>query len=223
MIAANLSGRFIHRYWQSHFKFCWNSGGARQADKKRVKVGAVSALGVAGPDDVAVAAAGRSLVVGHVGDHVIVNRAGLIEISSLAGNHRGGEFLDAFIERHQAVGLQPAIQISLRGRSAVRYFRKTVMNVFTTANRKHHGYGNVGHFWIPHIDVHDLVSILRVGEDFRWRRRAHLALEDLLIVVALRIGEPDFDTLAIGGDPTYLRRVGDLQSARLRRTLYRRG
>src|SRR5690349_6603537 len=82
-----------------------------------MKVGAVAALGGAGPDGVAASPAFAGLVVAHGGDNVIVDVAGFLERIGDAGGLLAGKFGDGVVERHELVRLQIALHEGIVSRS----------------------------------------------------------------------------------------------------------
>jgi hypothetical protein len=100
---------------ETNFKARGNPGSAHHADEERVEIGAIAALGSAGPDGVAAAPAFAGLVVAHGGDDVIVDVACLGECGGVTGGLLTRKIGDDACEGDELVGLKVALEVR-RGR-----------------------------------------------------------------------------------------------------------
>src|SRR5713226_631520 len=96
----------VSRQRKPNFEARRNSGRPHHADKQRVEIGAVAALGRAGPYRIAVTPTGAGLVVAHSGDDEVVDcprsREWVLDSACLLR----GEFRDGSVKRHATVRLK---------------------------------------------------------------------------------------------------------------------
>src|SRR5215471_18681876 len=78
VIAGNFALALVRRKRKPDLEPAGDLLRARHRDKERMKVGTVAPLRVARPESVAVSPAGAGLVIAHVGQRVIVERACLL-------------------------------------------------------------------------------------------------------------------------------------------------
>ena len=218
VIARDLPLAVLGRQREADGEAGRDARGPVEADEQGVEVGAVAPLGVAGPGDVAVPPAGAALVVRHRLLHVVVDGARLFEVGPLALGHRPGQRLDAVVERHQAVRLQPLRGV--RGHGPGRPGGKTggevVVERLPAAHPHVHLHGHLGLFGVGHREVEHRVAVAAVLGDHVGDRRRDAGDGDLLEIVAHRHRDPDVDLAGVRrqlGDPGL---VGEFEVPRLR-------
>ena len=75
------------------------------------------------------------------------------------------------------------------------YLREIVVQVLTAPHRKSHRHRNRRRLRILHLDVHNLIPVFRPLHNFRRIRRHHVRFQNLLVLIALRIRQPDLHIL----------------------------
>src|SRR5262249_49949433 len=106
MVTGDVAGASFIRQRQAHGEAGGNADGASHADRQRVKIGTVSALGIAGEKGVASTPAGTALVVFHQTHDLVVDSPGLFGIAVQATNRILGERSDWSVERDERLSLQ---------------------------------------------------------------------------------------------------------------------
>src|SRR5215471_10173989 len=86
VVARDFARGLIGGKWESDFELCWNFLRARHRNKERMKVGTVTALGIARPEHVAVAPSAAGLVVTHIREDVVVDSSGFLQFACLDGD-----------------------------------------------------------------------------------------------------------------------------------------
>src|SRR5260370_13133811 len=89
-----------------------NSRRSHHADEQRMEIRAISALGGARPDRIAVSPAGSGFVVAHGGDHVVVDCARFRKWILKSACLLRGKFSDNSLKGHTAIRLQEPLQIT---------------------------------------------------------------------------------------------------------------
>src|SRR5579863_9669400 len=79
VITRDLRGVFIGWERESDFEARGNSLGARHGDKQRMKIGAVTLLGITGVENVSMSPASSSLVVAQSCENVVVDGASFLD------------------------------------------------------------------------------------------------------------------------------------------------
>src|SRR5437879_3462301 len=77
MVAGNLRRILAFRQWEPNFEPGGNVLRAGHGNKDRVKISAIAALRVTGPESVALAPSSATLVITHGGKGVVIEGAGL--------------------------------------------------------------------------------------------------------------------------------------------------
>src|SRR5687768_7947192 len=91
MVAGDFAFGLVIGNGEADFKFAVNARSASHPDENRMKIGAIAALVVASPDDIAAAPAFAAFVVSHHADGLFINRSHLlIETAALHGIFRQG-------------------------------------------------------------------------------------------------------------------------------------
>ena len=96
---------------------------------RRVEVGAVAVLGIAGPHGVAAAPAGAALVVLHGIEEVIVSSFGFVDCVGFIAGDLYGQLFDFAVDRNEFVGLD----VALHGRGHNARLRIFGLELFVVA------------------------------------------------------------------------------------------
>ena len=179
-----------------------------------MKVSAITALRFASPVNVTIAPTGATLVILHIRENVVINGASLVEIRRPPCRHFDRQLSNAPVKRDEMVRPKPALYIRQRhGVAGSRNLREIVAYVFASPDGEIHGNRNRPHDRIFHLDVHDLIPMLGVGEDFRGIGRRHVGFQDFLIIITLRIWQPDFYLLRTRGNVVDFCRVRHIKGS----------
>src|ERR1700722_1661499 len=187
-----------------------------------MKIGAIPAFRVAGPINIAIAPARASLVVLHVRQHIIINSPGLGYIRGLACCHLRRKFADALIEWHQMIRLQPTFEIRKILFRCAGYVRKRVIQMLVAPNSEFHRDGDGARTRVLNVNMRHLIPVFSSGHNLNRVRSCHFSFQNFLVVVTLRIRQPDLHIFRSRRDVVNLSRISKLEGPFLQRRSGRR-
>src|SRR5271157_2700828 len=183
-----------------------NTVSAQHADKRRVEIGAVAVLGIAGPHRVSTAPTGARLIVAEGCKQVIVSSFGFGDAPCLTAGNLLGEDLDFAVGWDELVRLNEAShRRRYRARLAVLALQLRIIAARVLAARDlilQRELSRAGRR-IADFRVHHVVAVFRLLRHLRLHGRFDAHQPDRLVLIGVRHRDPHADYFGARRDVLY--------------------